>query len=168
MNRYKLQKDDFPAAIKYVQGKATKGQSPKWAVKFKSDLTVHGKKLKYKGMDIIPVSEVDAYLRKVIMDPKGDVPFARDSAFHVLKQRVAGIGRRAVMEFFRKQRTFGETRPAVPTPKMKGGEKLKKFTIETDLIFVRKNDLVKSNKRFAKDDDLKFETYIVSTVEKSS
>lgn len=168
MNRYKLKKSDFPAAIKYILGKAKKGESPNWAVKFKDDLTVKGSKLKFKGMDLIPEADADAYLRKVLMDPQGDVPFSRDAAFHILKNRVAGIGRRKIMEFFRKQRTLGETRPALPKPKVKGGEKLKKLTIETDLIFIRKNDLVASNPRFRKDEDLKFESYIVSTVEKTS
>ena len=166
MNRYKLKREDFPAAIKYIKGKSNKGDSPNWAVKFKDDLTVHGKNIKFKGLDIIPIGEVDKYLRTVLMDPAGDVPFARDSAFHILKKRVKGIGRRQVMEFFRAQRTLGETRAALPKPKVQGGEKLKKYTVEVDLIFVRKNDLVNSNPRFNKKDELKFETYIVSSVEK--
>ena len=168
MNRYKLKKADFPAAIKYVQGKAKKGESPNWSVKFKADLSVHGKTLKFKGMDLIPEADVDSYLRKVLMDPQGDVPFSRDAAFHILKNRVAGIGRRKIMEFFRRQRTLGETRPALPKPKVKGGEKLKKLTVETDLIFIRKNDLSASNPRFKKNEHIKFESYIVSTVEKTT
>ena len=167
MNRYKLRKDDFPKAIKYVQGKTKKSDAPNWAIKFKEDLTVHGKKLKYKGMDIVAFEDVEKYLRKALCDNTSDLPFSRDAAFHVLKKKVVGIPRRKIMEFQRSQRTLGETRAALPKPKVKGGPKLKKYTIETDLVFIRKGDLEKSNPRFKKI-DIKFETYILSSVEKSS
>ena len=167
MNRYKLNREDFPAAVKYIQGNAKKGESPNWAVKFKADLTVHdgGKTIKYKGLKIIPESEVDAFLRKTMFDKKSDVGFGRDSAHHVLKQRVVGVPRRKIMEFFRKQRVLGEVRPAVAGPKKFGGIKLKGFTFETDLIFVKASDIKKSNRRFSEMPNL---SYIVSTVEKTT
>ena len=167
MNRYKLRREDFPKAIKYVRGKANKSETPNWAIKFKDDLTVHGKKLKYKGMDIVAEEDVDKYLRTALFDKNSDLPFSRDAAFHVLKKTVVGIPRRKIMEFQRSQRTLGETRAALPKPKVKGGPKLKKYTIETDLVFIRKGDLEKSNPRFKKM-NIKFETYILSSVEKTS
>jgi hypothetical protein len=167
MNRYKLRQQDFPKAILYVKGKAKKGDSPNWAVKFKDDLTVHGKKLKYKGLPIVAEEDVEKYLRKALFDSKSDLPFSRDAAFHVLKKTVVGIPRRRIMTFQRSQRTLGETRAALPAPKVKGGQKLKKYTVETDLVFIRKNDLENINPRFEKM-DIKFETYILSSVEKTS
>jgi len=118
-------------------------------------------------MEIIPQENVDKYLRKKLFDSSSDLPFSRDAAFHVLKKQVVGIPRRKIMEFQRSQRTLGETRASIAQPKVKGGPKLKKFTVETDLIFIRKGDLEKSNPVFKKK-DTKFETYIVSSVEKSS
>jgi hypothetical protein len=118
-------------------------------------------------MDIVAEEDVDKYLRTALFDKTSDLPFSRDAAFHILKKKVVGIPRRKIMEFQRSQRTLGETRAALPQPKVRGGPKLKKYTIETDLVFIRKNDLEDINPRFEKM-DIKFETYILSSVEKTS
>jgi hypothetical protein len=71
------------------------------------------------------------------------------------------------MKFIKAQPMFEHTKSVVPKAKSKGGKKVKTYTIETDLVFIRKNDLVNSNKRFEKS-VAKEETYIVSTVEKTT
>ena len=98
----------------------------------------------------------------------GDTPSGRDSAFHILKQRYLGVSRRALMEWLRAQKALGETRAAVAKPRQSYGERLKRYTFETDLVFLKKTDLVNNNKRFARDDTIPELSYIVSTVECSA
>ena len=163
MNRYKFTDASLEKAIKFIRGKTSTG--PAWAKKHKEDLKIKGKKLYYKDKEIVTRERIDEVLRSEIYKKNGDVPTGRDSAFHILKQRYVGIPRRPVMEFLRKQRTIGETRAAIPKAKRAKGEKLKEYTFETDLVFLRKNDLEEANRRFEKM-DVKNETYFVSTVEK--
>ena len=137
-------------------------------MKYSDDLSVVGGKLKYKKLDIIPRDDVNNYLRRKMFDKKSDVPFSRDACFHIIKKTVgAGIGRRQIMEFIRSQKTFTETKSALPQPKVKSGVKMKKYTLETDLIFIRVADLIAANPRFKKTQKKK-ETYIVSTCEKTT
>ena len=163
MHRYKFTKENIAAAVKYVSGTAKTG--PVYSKKHRDELTVKNKKLFYKGMLVVPGEDVERVLRNEVYKKGGDVPSGRDAAFHILKKRYVGITRRLLMEFLRKQRTLGETRPSVPQAKQTAGEKLKTRTYETDLIFLRRNDLENANPKF-KRQDLKKETYFVSTVEK--
>ena len=71
------------------------------------------------------------------------------------------------MDFLRGQKTLGEQRPAVAKPKVKSGPKLKKLTLETDLVFVKRDDVIQAQPRLEKKLE-KTLTYILCTVEKSS
>ena len=163
MHRYKFTKANVAAAVKFVQGKAKTG--PVYSKKYSDDLTVKKGKLFYKDMLVVPLEKTEQILREEVYKKGGDTPSGRDAAFHILKKRYIGISRRQLMDFLRKQRTLGATRPSVPQAKQSAGEKLKMRTYETDLIFLRRNDLENANPKF-KREDLKKETYFVSTVEK--
>ena len=170
MNRYKVKKADFEKAKKYMAGKLFKKQTPTWAVKYKDRLTVKNGKVLFDGLKIIAQEDADAFLRKMLYD--GDkVAFSRDTAFHHIKKQAVGLSRRYVMDFIRGQRVNEEGR-AAPSgyKKGKGGKPISNYVFEFDLIFVRRNDLENNNKRFKKFDqeDLPFESYIISVVEKST
>ena len=167
MNRYRITESQLPIVKKFLAGKAT-NKVPTWAKKFKDDLSVKRGKLFYKQQEVIPREQIDTFLRKIFYTKGETVPLSRDGAFHILKQRpVIGVSRRAIMSFIKGQEPVESGRAAVPQRKKKGGTPLKGYVFETDLIFIRKNDLVNANKRFKKSYKFdKDETYIVSTVEK--
>ena len=170
MNRYRVKKSDFEKAKKYLAGKAFKNASPTWAVKFKDKLTVKKGKVLYDGLQIIAQEDADAFLRKLLYE--GDkVAFSRDTAFHHIKKQAVGLSRRYVMDFIRGQQV-NEMGRAAPSgyKKGKGGKPISNYVFEFDLVFVRRNDLEKTQKRFKKRDldDLPFESYIISVVEKST
>jgi len=104
-------------------------------------------------------------LRYELYKKDGDIPSGRDSAFHMFKKRYVGISRRAVMEFIRKQKPLGEVKAALNKPKRSGGERLNNYVFETDLIFLKKGDLEKANRKFHRD-EINELTYFLSTVEK--
>ena len=170
MNRYKVKKADFEKVKKYLAGKAFKNKTPSWGVKFKDQLTVKKGKVLFDGLEVVPLEEADNYLRKLLYE--GDkVAFSRDTAFHHIKKQAVGISRRYVMDWLRGQSVNEMGRAAVPGhTKGKGGKPISNYVFEFDLIFVRRNDLEKTQKRFKKldQDDLPFESYIISVVEKST
>ena len=165
MNRYKIEKSSYPAVKKYLAGKNFKKDVPTFAVKFKEDLSFRGKTLLYKGDPVIPSEDVDSFLRKEFYSKTSDIPLSRDGAWHILKKRkIHGITRTRLMKFLKAQSPVESTRNALPKPKQQGGKPVKQFHFQTDLVFVRKPDFVKVNKKF--DETIqKFETYIVSTCE---
>ena len=166
MNRFKFTEENISEAVKFLKGK--QANAPAWAKRFKEDLTVKGNTVLYKGLPVVPKSKVDDYLREEMFKKNGTLPFGRDAAFHKLKSTVgAGITRRHLMRFIKAQPILESTKASVPQAKRKGGKRMKTYTVETDLIFIRKNDLVHSNPRFSKT-QRKEETYIVSTVEKTT
>ena len=150
MNRYKFKEADFKAAIHYIKTGKNQIDAPNWAIKKKDELTIKGKKVFFKNMEIIAEEKIDDYLREAIYSKDGTMPFGRDSIFHKMKATVIGIPRRRVMDFLRAQKTLGETRPAIPGPKVKSGPRLKKLTLETDLVFVKKADVVQAQPRLEK------------------
>ena len=166
MFRFKFTEKNVNAAIKYLRD--GKGTPPKYAVKFKDELTIKGKKLFYNGKEVIPRERMEAVMREALYKEKSDVPYGRDSAFHVLKQRYVGLPKHRLMEFIRKQKTLGEITPALNKPRQTGGPRLKNLTFETDLIFLRKTDLDKANKKFIRETDIPGETYFLTCVEKVS
>ena len=168
MNRYRFSKENIAAAILFLKKKSATG--PPFAEKFKNDLRVKGKKLFYEGKQVVAREEVEDVYRTEIYKVKGDIPAARDAAFHLLKQRYVGCSRRSLMKFLQAQKTLGETRPAVAKAKRSSGEKLKVPTFETDLIFLKRTDCIKADPNFDKLDaeDLPELSYFVSTVEKIS
>ena len=162
-DRFKITDAALKKAIKYV--KSGDGKPPPWASKYKADLSVKGSKLFYKEREIVSRERVDAVLRDQLYKKGGDVPSGRDSAFHICKQRFVGISRRALMEFIRKQKPLGEVKAAMNKPKRAGGERLKNYIFETDLIFLKRRDLESANKKFRRD-ELPELSYFLSTVEK--
>lgn len=163
MNRYKFTEPVLKKAIAFLKKK--KGKPAVWVVKYKDDLVVRGTKLFYKERQIIPLEKINDVLRDELYKKDGDTPSGRDSAFHILKQRYVGISRRTVMDFIRRQKPLGEVKAALNRPKQSGGEKMKNYVFETDLVFLKKTDLENANKRFIRKEipDL---SYFLSTVEK--
>ena len=167
MFRYKISGGDLSKVRKYLKTKSGKLQLPAWGIRFEKDLTLKGNSVFYQDKEIIPQENVDRYLRGRIFSKTADIATARDSAFYQLSKQVIGVSRRSVMEFLRKQKTIGESRAALRQPKVRGGKKLKRHTFETDLVFIKRNDLIDSNPRFEKHQDLET-TYCVTTCEKST
>ena len=165
INRYKVSKADYDKAKLYLNGKSFKKDTPSWAVKFKEDISFRNGKLYYKELPVIPTEDVDSYLRGQVFDKQSDLPLSRDGAFHLIKQRVAGITRARLMRFLKAQSVVESTKNAQPKPKQMSGKPLKNFHFEADLVFVRKPDLVEISDKFNKTVK-KHETYIVSTCEK--
>ena len=149
MERFKITEKKLAQAVSFI--KTGKGAAPKFAVKFKDDLNIKGKKLYYKNREVIPREKIDDVLRQELFGKKSDVPTGRDSAFHILKQRYVGLPKNKIMEFIRKQKSLNQVKDALPKPKKSAGKKLKTYTFETDLIFLKKKDLEKANKKFIKD-----------------
>jgi len=163
MDRFKITDTNLKHAKAFL--KTGKGKHPVWTSKYKDDLTFKGNKLYYKEREVVSRERVDDVLRKELYRKDGDIPSGRDSAFHICKQRYVGISRRAIMEFIRKQKPLGEVKSSLNKPKQAGGEKLKNYIFETDLIFLKKRDLEQANPQFFKD-DMNELTYFLSTVEK--
>ena len=166
INRYKFLEKDLPNVKKFLKSGDESG-IPGWALKFKADLSVKKGKLMYLDKEIVARERVTDYLRDRIYSKDAALPFGRDSAHYTLLKTTVGISRRNLMEFLRAQKNLAESKPSLAKPKVKSGIKLKKLTLGTDLIFVRRNDLIKSNKKFH-DENLKDETYIITTVENAS
>ena len=165
MDRYKISESVLKKVATFLKNGKKDGKLPLWVTKYKEDLSVKGTKVFYKEREIISKERVDDVLRKELYKKGGDVPSGRDSAFHICKQRYVGISRRALMDFIRKQKPLGEVKAALNKPKVAGGERLKAYTFETDLIFLKKTDLEKANKKFIRDETKEL-TYFLSTVEK--
>ena len=163
MHRYKFSRESVTRAIAFVRKQTKEG--PAWAKKHVAQLTTKDGVLFFDKKRVVPREEGDALLRKEIYQKGGTTPSGRDACFHVLKQRYVGVSRRATMEFLRRQKALG-ARAAVPKAKQSYGERLKRYCFETDLVFLKKNDLIKKNKRFARDDSIPDLSYFVSSVEK--
>ena len=166
MNRYKFTAKGISEAVKFLKNNSDSG--PNWAVKYKDDLKVKGNDVYYKDKKIITKDKVDKVLRKEIYKIDADIPAARDSAFHLLKAKYTGITRRHLMKWLQAQKSVGETRPAVAKAKRSAGEKMKTYTFETDLIFLKRKDVIQADDKFEmkKLDVLPELMYIVSTIEK--
>ena len=163
MNRYKFSRDNIEKAIQFLQGKTKEG--PTFATRFKDRLVVKKKKLFFEEKEVVPREDVDEVLRREIYKIDGDICAGRDAAFHGLKKKYIGIGRRPLMTFLRAQKPLGEVRNALPKPKQKSGKKLKTYVFEADLVFLKKNDLVAANPRFELKDIPEL-AYILTTTEK--
>ena len=167
MNRFRISEKQIKKVKQYLKDGKT-DSVPKWGLRFKDKLKVVGNILKYDDKTIIPREKVNDYLRKRLYDKDADLQHSRDSAHYQLLKDTVGVTRRTLMEFLRSQRTLGETRPQVQKPTSTGGRKLKKNTkniFETDLIFIKKAELVKNNPRFDRKMDNHI-TYCLCTVDK--
>ena len=165
MNRFKITAAAVKKTKQYI--KDGSGKPPPWAVRFKDDLSLAGQKLLFKDREVIPRERVEAVLREEIYRKNGDMPAGRDGAFHICKKKYVGISRRALMDFIRAQKSLGEVKAAQNKPKRSAGERLKNYVLETDLIFLKKNDLEKANQKFIRSEisDL---TYFLTVTEKIS
>ena len=163
INRYKFKDADIVRVKKYL--KSGTGNAPNWAKKFKGDLSVKGNTVFYKGKEIVTQENMDDWLRKKIMGKEAAIPFGRDSAYY--KLNCIGVPRRKLMEWLRAQKTLAESKPKLAKPKVQAGKKYKKITLQSDLVFVRRPDVIKANKKF-QNDELKLETYIICTTEVNS
>ena len=163
MDRYKITSDAVKKAVNFI--KDGSGKAPLWATKYKDDLSVRGSKLFYKEREVVSKERVNDVLREQLYKKGGDIPSGRDAAFHLCKQRYVGISRRALMQFIRGQKPLGEIKAAQNKPKRSAGERLHEYTFETDLVFLKKNDLEQANKKFIRDEinDL---TYFLTVTEK--
>ena len=98
---------------------------------------------------IVPVEEHDAYLRDLIVRPDSDMPLARESGFHILKQRTVGVSRRDWAKFISKQTVLQRTQN-IPVERRKGGVKIpSRGYLEMDLIEGKRSDIYV---RFMRDD----------------
>ena len=147
MNRFRIQREDFPKAIKYLAGKAPKNKTPSWIVKNEKFLQVVDGKVRYNKLPIIPVEDVGDYLRKEVFGKDSKTPLSRDGMHHLIKSRVAGISRRAIMQFLRGQSVVQKGKGAVPQQKL-AWKKLKDYHISFDLVFLKKRDVSKANRLF--------------------
>jgi hypothetical protein len=163
MDRFKFSQSAIQKAKQFLKGKTKTG--PRWAERFKSDLSIKGNHIYFNERRIVSSHEVNDILRDAIFKKAADIPPSRDGAFHLVKQRYVGISRRNIMKFLAGQRVLAETKPIPPQATKKSGQKLKNFTFETDLIFVKRDDVEKSSPSFVKKNlpDLQ---YIVCTTEK--
>ena len=146
MDRYRFTTDSIAKAKSFVSGKAKTG--PAWAKRFKDDLAVKKSKVYYKEREIVPSEKIDDVLREEIFKRDADIPPSRDGAFHIVKQRYVGISKRKILAFLQAQRTLVETKPIVAQAKVKAGKKLDKYSFETDLIFVKREDVLRSDPKF--------------------
>ena len=169
MNRYQIMENDLPNVKKFLKS-GDKDGIPKWAIRFKDKLSVKQGKLYFDGKLVVPKEQVEKYIRSKLYSTDIDemIPHGRDSGHYKLLQQTVGVSRRVLMEFIRGQKNIQETKPSLAKPKRKSGIKLKKLQLQTDLIFVRKDDLDNANPKFGNDETLKLETYIITTVEAAS
>lgn len=170
MHRYQFVSKDWKPAIDYIKNGNKTVLTPNWAVRFKDDLKIKRKtQIFYQDKKIIPSEQVEKFLRKKLYDKKADIAFGRDSAFYSLSKECVGVGRRKIMDFLRAQKSRNQTLGAVAEPKVKSGKKLKDDGIhcETDLIFVKTNDVNRMNSKVAKLMD-KSLNYISCTVHKAT
>ena len=163
MDRFKFTETALQKAKQFLKGKTKTG--PRWAERYKSDLSVKGNQIFFKDRRVVGSHEVDDVLRDAIFKKASDIPPSRDGAFHLVKQRYVGISRRSIMKFLAAQRVLAETKPIPPQATKKSGRKLKQFTFETDLIFIKRDDVEKASPSFVKKNlpDLQ---YICCTTEK--
>ena len=118
-----------------------------WAQKQKFKI-VHSDKLQLFAEDrgtfkrVVPESEKQEYMRQAILDPASKVPLARDSGYNAIAKTTVGISRRAWAEFLGRQKVVQVSRAIVPARK-RGGRKIHgKGMLETDLIEVKRRDLL--------------------------
>ena len=128
--------------IPWVQPKALMGS---WQQKDLANGPA-GKLLLYGREDdvwkrIVPVEDVDAYMRHEFLSPDSRMPLSRDSAHHYLLKRTIGISRRHAYSFLEKQDVIQKTRN-IPNERQKGGRKLDaRGYCEMDLIMGQGRDV---------------------------
>ena len=93
---------------------------------------------------VVPQEDVEAFLRKQLLDPQSTMPLGRDSAYHHVSKTTVGISRRALYKFLEKQQVLQISRN-IPDEQKKGGRVLtKRGYCEMDLIEGSGKDLYKN------------------------
>ena len=96
LNRYKYTRDAIAKAVKVL--KTGSGASPSFLRAHPKAYQAKGKKLFQGGREVIPVEEKKQVLRKLLYENKNDLPFGRDSLFHVLIPWPHKTGHRVIFE----------------------------------------------------------------------
>ena len=135
MNRYKFTHKTIDEAKRYLKTK--KGVQPNFLKRFTG--SVKKGKLFLNDLQVVPKSEVESTLRKEIYD--GKVPLARDTAYYYLQKKYAGIPRKTLDDFLKKQRIIRETDNAQPTTKHKSRRVNTKGQLHVDLVEIKFKDL---------------------------
>ena len=93
---------------------------------------------------VVPVQQIETFLRQALLDPKSTMPLGRDSAYHHMQKETIGISRRALYRFLEKQGVLQVTKN-IPVERKKGGiTLLKRGYCEMDLIEGKGRDLFKN------------------------
>ena len=93
---------------------------------------------------VVPVQEIETFLRHALLDPESTMPLGRDSAYHHVQKGTIGISRRALYAFLEKQGVLQVTKN-IPNERQKGGIKLyARGYCEMDLIEGKGRDLYKN------------------------
>lgn len=95
---------------------------------------------------VVPLNQIDTYLRHSLLDPDSTMPMGRDSAYHHVQKSTIGISRRALYKFLEKQAPL-QVSKNIPNERRKGGMKLQeRGYCEMDLIEGKGRDLNKIGK----------------------
>ena len=135
VNRFNFTKATVAAGIKFLRGKAKR--QPRY-LKIRKGSVKDGK-LYLDGKLVVPVEEVNSYLRDRIY--RGGTPLSRDSAFYAIHQDVVGVGRKAVDHFLKTQRIIRATDAQQPAVKKAGPKVNTKGQLHLDLIELKFKDL---------------------------
>ncbi len=149
MNRFKFTKDNVDTIKAYLKTGA--GRKPNILSKFPGEIKKN--KLYIDGKVVVMKKDVEKFLRKKIYD--GKTPLTRDAAYFWLSKHVAGISRKDVDNFLKKQRSIRETDNQQPSTKRKPNRVNTKGRLHIDLVEITFKDLpfdpiIPKNKRLWK------------------
>ena len=83
---------------------------------------------------VVPVQQIDTFLRRALLDSESTMPLGRDSAYYHMQKETIGISRRALYRFLEKQGVLQVTKN-IPNERVKGGMRLtERGYCEMDLI----------------------------------
>ena len=139
LNRYKYTRDAIAKAVKVL--KTGSGASPSFLRAHPKAYQAKGKKLFQGGREVIPVEEKKQVLRKLLYENKNDLPFGRDSLFHVLKSRYLGLTKRDIESFLNAQEVIVARRSRPRTEKREFSTRIRRAgVLQGDLVHLRPQD----------------------------
>ena len=92
---------------------------------------------------LVHETQIDGYLREVLLSSDADVPMSRDAGYHIVQKRTVGISRRAFAKFISKQAVLQITRDALPEKKNPGRPLEGRGYLEIDLVVAKGKDIGK-------------------------
>ena len=92
---------------------------------------------------LVHETQIDGYLREVLLSPAADVPMSRDAGHHIVQKRTVGISRRAFAKFISKQAVLQITRDKLPEKKLPGRPLGGRGYLELDLVEAKGRDIGK-------------------------